>query len=81
MVYLLLHGHFCTLNISSQRWWKTFESGGGQMIAVCVSTQQLGGTGGCSPRNFFEIRCSEVTSEALLGQKLPLEKNFLQFTI
>ena len=51
------------------------------MIAVCVSTQQLGGTGGCSPRNFFEIRCSEVTSEALLGQKLPLEKNFLQFTI
>ena len=51
------------------------------MIAVCVSTQQLGGTGGCSPRNIFEIRCSEVTSEALLGQKLPLEKNFLQFTI
>ena len=44
------------------------------MIAVCVSTQQVGGSGACSARKFFEMRCSEIASEALLGEKLQLEK-------
>ena len=44
------------------------------MIAVCVSKQQVVGSGACSARKFFEIRCSEIASEALLGEKLQLEK-------
>ena len=28
-----------------------------------------GGLGGCSPRKFLEIRCSEVASGAIFGQK------------
>ena len=47
---------------------------------MCVSTQQLEGSGGMLPQEVFEIRCSEITSEALLGQKLPLE-NFLSYTV
>ena len=27
------------------------------------------GSGGCSPRKFLEIRCSEVASGAIFGQK------------
>lgn len=49
------------------------------MIVVCVSMQQLEGL--ARGRGFFfEIRCSEIASEALLSQKLPLE-NCLQFSI
>ena len=29
----------------------------------------LGGLGACSPRKFLEIRCSEIASVAVLGQK------------
>ena len=29
----------------------------------------LGGLGACSPRKFLEIRCSEIASQAILGQK------------
>ena len=28
-----------------------------------------GGSGGCSPRKFLEIRCSEIASGAIFGQK------------
>ena len=31
--------------------------------------QDKGGWGACSPRKFLEIRCSEIASEAILGQK------------
>ena len=31
--------------------------------------QDLGGLGVCSPRKVLEIRCSELASEAILGQK------------
>ena len=41
---------------------------------VCMykqaSMQDLGGLGACIPRKVLEIRCSEITSEAILGQKL-----------
>ena len=41
-------------------------------VYVCVykqtSTQDQEGLGGCSPRKFLEIRCSEVASGAILGQ-------------
>ena len=30
---------------------------------------RLGGPGGMLPRTFLEIRCSEIASEAILGQK------------
>ena len=30
---------------------------------------RVGGLGACSPRKFLEIRCSEIASEAILGQK------------
>ena len=30
---------------------------------------RLGGSGACSPRKFLEVRCSEIASEAILGQK------------
>ena len=30
---------------------------------------RLGGSGACSPRKFLEIRCPEIVSEAILGQK------------
>ena len=42
---------------------------GGGTIAVCVSTEQLGGSGS----SMFLIRCSEIASEALLGKELPIE--------
>ena len=29
----------------------------------------VGGLGACSPRKFLEIRCSEIASEAILGQR------------
>ena len=30
---------------------------------------RLGGVVGCSPMKILEIRCSEITSEAILGQR------------
>ena len=30
---------------------------------------RVGGSGGMLPRKFLEIRCSEIASEAILGQK------------
>ena len=30
---------------------------------------RLGGLGACFPRKFLEIRCSEIASEVILGQK------------
>ena len=30
---------------------------------------RLGDLGACPPRKFLEIRCSEIASEAILGQK------------
>ena len=42
-------------------------------VYVCVykqtSRQDKWGAGGCSPRKFLEIRCSEVASGAIFGQK------------
>ena len=35
---------------------------------ACISMQDLGGLGACSPRKFLEIKCSEIASEAILGQ-------------
>ena len=35
-------------------------------VYVCGKTW---GAGGCSPRKFLEIRCSEVASGAIFGQK------------
>ena len=49
------------------------------MIVVYVSTQQVGVSASCSARKVFEIRCSEIASEALLGEKLQLE-NFYSFS-
>ena len=39
----------------------------------------MGGLGGCSHRKFFEIRCSEIASGAIFGQKQSLSNyNFIQ---
>ena len=36
---------------------------------VCVSTQQQGGSGGIPPKQEnFQIKCSEIASEAIFGQ-------------
>ena len=40
-------------------------------VYVCMhKNARAGGSGGCSPRKILEIRCSEIASEAILGQKL-----------
>ena len=37
---------------------------------VCMHKHvRVGGSVGCPPRKFLEIRCSEIASEAILGQK------------
>ena len=36
---------------------------------ACISMEDYGGLGACSPRKILEIRCSEIVSEAILGQK------------
>ena len=39
-----------------------------------------GGLGGCSPKKFLEIRCSEVASGGIFGQKQSvLATKFVQF--
>ena len=36
---------------------------------VCIHKHaRLGGSGACSPRNFSEIRCSEIASEVTLDR-------------
>ena len=54
-----------------------FEVGGeGTDDGACVSTYMLGGSGACSPRNFFfQIRCSEIAFEAILVIKLSSDIN------
>ena len=57
-----------------------FQRGGGgggwgvtwSVWSVCMHAQACktrGCLGACSPRKFLEIRCSEIASEAILGQK------------
>ena len=41
-------------------------------VYVCIYKQasmqvRLGGSGGCSPREFLEIKCSEISSGAISG--------------
>ena len=38
---------------------------------ACINKQacKTRGIGACTPRKFFEIRCSDIASEAILGQK------------
>ena len=60
---------------------KTFESWGWgrvgeQTIAVCASTQQLGGAGDMLPQEMLEMLWSEIASEALSVKNC----HFLQFT-
>ena len=42
-------------------------------VYVCIykqaTRQDYGGLGGCSPRKFLEIRCSEIASGAIFEQK------------
>ena len=49
-------------------------------LYVCVQKHaRLGGSWGHAlPGNFLEIRCSEITSEAILGQK---QEYFIQFLL
>ena len=35
----------------------------------CISMKEVWGLGARSPRNFFEIKCSEIASEAILGHR------------
>ena len=46
--------------------------GGGRLLCVCVM-EQLGGSGSTLPQQKFLIRCSQIASEALLGEELPIE--------
>ena len=39
------------------------------MYAYINKRTRLGGLGGCSPRKFLEIRCSEIASGVNFGQK------------
>ena len=53
-------------------------------VYVCIykqaSRQDYGGLGGCSPRKFLEIRCSEIASGAIFGQKQSCSSYyFIQF--
>ena len=36
---------------------------------ISKQARKTRGSGGCSPRKFLEIRCSEVASGAIFGQK------------
>ena len=38
-------------------------------IHACISMQDYGGLRACSPRKCLEIRCSEIASGVILGQK------------
>ena len=53
-------------------------------VYVCVykqtSRQDQGGLGGCSPRKFLEIRCSEVASGAIFGQKQSRSSYYFRFS-
>ena len=41
-----------------------------QCIYICIYKHaRLGWSGGMLPQDLFEIRCSEIASEAILGQK------------
>ena len=40
---------------------------------------RLGGSGGMSPQKIFEIRCSEIASEATLGQKQSRSSRYTWF--
>ena len=46
--------------------------GEGRLLCVCVM-EQLGGSGSTLPQQKFLIRCSQIASEALLGEELPIE--------
>ena len=49
---------------------QVFQKGGYMnvcMYDVCISKQDLGGLGACSRMKMFEIRCSEIASEPILG--------------
>ena len=53
--------------------WKILETGGGggggTNDGVCISIHMLGGSGGHAPPEKFEIRCSEIASEAIFVPK------------
>ena len=36
---------------------------------ISKQARKTRGSGGCSPRKFLEIRCSEIASGAIFGQK------------
>ena len=38
------------------------------VYVVCISMQAQVGVGGMLPQRKFEIRCSEIASEAIFGQ-------------
>ena len=67
----LLVPNVCACNIRGGR--RHESGGGGGTIAVCVSTEQLGGSAWELPQQMFLIRCSEIAYEALLGKELPIE--------
>ena len=46
-----------------------FLQGGLHRCLICISIQDWEGLGACSPRKFLVIRCSDIASEAILGQK------------
>ena len=60
-----IHTHIHTQGHSHQIW-------SGQVSGACISTQELGGSGGMPPpppRKFWEFRVYEVASETIFGPK------------
>ena len=51
---------------ASHRRRKVLAIGGDTDDGACVSTHILGWSGGMLPRKIFTIRCSDITSEAIV---------------
>ena len=62
--------HLTALENNRHRQRKTLQIGGGGGAHDYKHTAARGSLGACSPRNLFRIRCSEITSEAILDQNL-----------
>ena len=64
--HCLQHEHYSiTLNIGGRRYLRLGDTNDG----ACVSTHELGRSGGMLPRKIYKIRCSEIASEAIFVLK------------
>ena len=70
---MLLYVSLSCIIMQNQARSQDFLKGGYVDVYVCICKKQgcktRGGLGGRSPGKFLEIRCSEIVSGAIFGQK------------